>query len=174
MILAFTSFRMAMAFALLGGASASIADACPSSDEIDELRRQLAKQQAEIGQQQDQIDELRRMLGQQAHMLAAMQSVSPAQGTPSQPSAPVPEASAGAKSPLSVGAGPLTIAPTGYLEYSQVWRSKNVDSGLPTNFAAVPFADTVDGHRRQTLASSAYTRLGLQINGSFSSLRLLG
>jgi len=54
-----------------------------------------------------------------------------------------------------------------------VWRSKNVDSGLPTNFAAIPFEDTVDGHRRQTLASSAYTRLGLQINGNFSNLRLL-
>src|SRR5437764_2932993 len=48
------------------------------------------------------------------------------------------------------------------------------DSGVPTIFAAIPFADTVDVHRSQTLASSAYTRLGLQINGAFSSVRLLG
>jgi hypothetical protein len=174
MILAFRSFRMAIAFALLIGATFSIADACPSSDEIDELRGQLAKQQ-------DQINELRRIVAEQARTLAELQGVSPPRETrsaspipTSQPAAPAPEASASTRSPLSVGVGPLTIAPTGYLEYSEVWRSKNVDSGLPTNFAAIPFADTVDGHRSQTLASSAYTRLGLQLNGAFSSLRLLG
>lgn len=66
------------------------------------------------------------------------------------------------------------VAPGKPLGDPQVWRSRNVDSGLPTNFASVPFADSVDGHRSQTLSSSANTRLGLQINGDFSSLRLLG
>jgi septal ring factor EnvC (AmiA/AmiB activator) len=70
MILAFRSFRMAIALALLSGATFSIADACPSSNDIDELRGQLAKQQAEIRQQQDQINELRRMMGEQARMMA--------------------------------------------------------------------------------------------------------
>jgi hypothetical protein len=35
-------------------------------------------------------------------------------------------------------------------------------------------ADTADGHRNQTLSSAANTRLGLQINGDFSALRLRG
>ena len=185
MILAFRSFRIAIAFALLSGATFSIADACPASDEYHELRGQLAEQQAAITQQQDQINELRRIVSEQARMLGELQSASPARNTPpkpenayaapdrsapptstGQPAAPAPEASA-TQIPLQPGCRPLTITPTGYLEYSQVWRSKNVDSGLPTNFAAIPFADTVDGHRRQTLSSSAYTRLGLQINGSF-------
>jgi hypothetical protein len=190
MMPAFRWFRKTIGLALLSLSAYSRADAAPASDGIDELREQLAKQQTQIAQQQDQINELRRMLTEQALMLSGRQGIardpetSPkiekvSQALPAPPAltgqpAPVPETNAVTGSPLSMGVGPLTIAPTGFLEYSQVWRSKNVDSGLPTNFAAIPFGDTVDGHRRQTLASSAYTRLGLQINGTFSPLRLLG
>jgi hypothetical protein len=178
---------MAIALALLS-ATFSIADAGPAPDDIDELRGQLARQQAEIKHQQDQIDDLRRLMAEQARILADLRGSSPARDTPAKPEMPSAAAAAAvptgqpaplapdasARSPLSIGVGPLTIAPTGFLEYSQVWRSKNVDSGLPTNFAAIPFGDTVDGHRTQTLSGSANTRLGLQINGTFSGLRLLG
>jgi hypothetical protein len=166
---------------LLTGVMFSTAHARPAG-EIDELRAQLAEQQAEIRQQQGQIDELRRMLanlqgGRSAGDTPPKPEKAEASTPPastSQPAAPAVEPGAGARSPLSVGVGPLTIAPTGFLEYSQVWRTKNVDSGLPTNFAAIPFQDTVDGHRSQTISSSAYTRLGLQLDGSFSALRLRG
>jgi hypothetical protein len=174
----------------------SLADICLASEEMDELRGQLAKQQTEIRQQQQQIDELRRILGEQARLLATMQVKPTSEGPPKTKSAyaeldlSVPQTQtsqptqtsqataqpieANARSPLSVGVGPLTIAPTGFLEYSQVWRSRNVDSGEPTNYAAIPFGDTVDGHRTQTLSSAANTRLGVQVNGNFSALRLLG
>jgi hypothetical protein len=87
--------------------------------------------------------------------------------------AATPSAETG-KSPLVIGIGPIELAPTGFIEYSQVWRSKTVTSGLPTNFAAIPFDNTVEGHRGQTLASAANSRVGLQINAAASRLRLLG
>ena len=47
-------------------------------------------------------------------------------------------------------------------------------SGLPTNFAAIPFNDTVEGHRRQTLSSAANSRIGMQLDATVSSLKILG
>ena len=82
--------------------------------------------------------------------------------------------SAPVRAPLTFELGGATISPTGFLDFSQVWRSKTVTSGLPTNFAAIPFNDTVLGRRRQTLSSAAYTRLGLEINTRVLGFDVLG
>jgi hypothetical protein len=156
------------------------------SQEIQQLRMQVAAQQ-------EQIDELRRMLQEQTKAPAAMSS-----GPPISPPAskhedvtvgvrrnvPSPEQSTTiaeasnptptAKSPLAIGVGPIVLAPTGFIEYSQVWRSKTVTSGLPTNFASIPFDNTVEGNRSQTLSSAANSRLGLQLNAIISRIHLLG
>jgi hypothetical protein len=75
---------------------------------------------------------------------------------------------------LAIGSGPVVLAPTGFIDYSQVWRSKTVTSGLPTNFAAIPFNNTVEGQRRQTLSSAANSRLGMELSATVSGLRILG
>lgn len=76
--------------------------------------------------------------------------------------------------PLSFELGGATITPTGFVDFSQVWRSKAVTSGLPTNFAAIPFNNTVLGHRRQTVSSAANSRLGMQINTRVLGFDVLG
>ncbi len=194
MTFAFPKLRVGIVPLSLIVATCSFTDVCFASDDTAELRGQLAKQQTEIRQQQQQIDELRQMLAQQARVLAALQEGKPVGEAPaksgsayaerdrSAPTAPptqagqtaAPPIEASARSPLSVGSGPLTIAPTGFLEYSQVWRTRTVDSGEPTSFASIPYHDTVDGHRTQTLSSAANSRLGVQVNGDFAALRLLG
>jgi hypothetical protein len=76
--------------------------------------------------------------------------------------------------PLSFELGGVAITPTGFIDFSQVWRSKTVTSGLPTNFAAIPFNNTVLGHRRQTLSSAANSRLGVRINTRVLGFDMLG
>jgi hypothetical protein len=76
--------------------------------------------------------------------------------------------------PLSFELGGATITPTGFADFAQVWRSKTVTSGLPTNFAAIPFNNTVLGHRRQTISSAANSRLGMQINTHVLGFDVLG
>jgi hypothetical protein len=161
----------------------------PLQDEVEELRKQVAAQQ-------EQINELRRLLENQSKLLAAMpeRSVQPRPAIMSehavdatetavsvqtevgkQPAtARAPHAIEGGKSPLTIGIGPVVLTPTGFIDYSQVWRSKTVTSGLPTNFAAIPFNNTVEGQRRQTLSNAANSRLGMQLNATLSGLRILG
>lgn len=91
------------------------------------------------------------------------------------PAAPSPEPKLeAAKESQALEIGGVAIAPTGFVDFSQVWRSRTVSSGLPTNFAGIPFKDTVDGHRRQTLSSAANSRLGVQVNTAFDGIRLMG
>ena len=47
-------------------------------------------------------------------------------------------------------------------------------AGRPTNFSAIPFNNTVPGHRRQTLSSAANTRLGMQMNTRVLGFDVLG
>ena len=78
------------------------------------------------------------------------------------------------KAPLSFELGGVTITPTGFINFAQVWRSKAVTSRLLTNFAAIPFNNTVLGHRRQTLSSAQNTRLGLRLNTRVLGWNVLG
>ena len=173
---------------LLLSATRSIAFAESNvQNEIEQLRKQIAAQQ-------EQINELRRMLQAQSEMLNATtgRTVEPKSSSPTHsliqaPAAaasgiPSEQASTGGsnrtvgdgRSPLTLGVGPVTLTPTGFIDYSQVWRSKTVTSGLPTNFAAIPFNNTVEGNRRQTISSAANSRLGMQLNTTVSNLLILG
>jgi hypothetical protein len=151
-------------FLLLSGNRPTVFAQSGVRDEIEQLKKQVAAQQ-------QQINELRRMLEAQAKLLAKA-----APGTSTEPPAApaLDRAGESAKAPLPLEFGGVAIAPTGFVDFSQVWRSKRVGSGLPTNFASIPFKDRVDGHRRQTLSSAANSRLGMQINTTFSGIRLLG
>jgi hypothetical protein len=148
-------------------------------EEIDRLK-------AQVRLQQEQIDELRKRLDAQQKLLEKAPPAPPVATSPprrlpdpSPSPAPLPAAttlpdSAPAKSPLFFQLGGVTITPTGFIDFSQLWRSKTVTSGLPTNFAAIPFNNTVLGHRRQTLSSAANTRLGFQADTRVYGVDVLG
>jgi hypothetical protein len=151
-------------FLVLSGNHCTVFAQSGVRDEIEQLKKQVAAQQ-------EQIDELRRMLQPQTKLPVKALPVTSEAG----PAAPSPERLVeAAKAPQPLEIGGVAIAPTGFVDFSQVWRSKTVSSGLPTNFAAIPFNNTVEGHRRQTLSSAANTRLGVQINTAISGIRLLG
>jgi hypothetical protein len=78
------------------------------------------------------------------------------------------------KAPLSFQLGGVAITPTGFLDFMQVWRSDVVSSGLPTNFAGIPFSNTVFGERRQTISSAANSRMGAQIDTKAFGAYVLG
>jgi len=142
-------------------------------DEIERLR-------LEVRRQREEIDQLRKRLDEQEKLLDKMHSVTSA-GTTEAPSTPAPPPatpalpdSAPVKGPLSLKLGGLTLTPTGFLDYLQVWRSKTDPSGLATNFAGIPFNNTVLGHRRQLLASAANSRLGVKITTRVLGFDVLG
>src|SRR4051794_40745118 len=166
-----------------------------TKEDIQQLQKLLAAQQEQIAAQQKQINDLRSLLNDQSKVQATQvgalerpsilnhepektgplglpeRTIGAGEQSAATPSGQQTEAGGSA---IAAHLGPITIAPTGFVDYSQVWRSKTVTSGLPTNFAAIPFKDTVEGHRRQTLASAANSRIGMQINATVSSLKILG
>jgi hypothetical protein len=143
-----------------------------AQDEIEALK-------AQIRRQQEQIDDLRKRLD--AHLLQETSPACDMTTAPASPPAPAQQPkypalrdSAPVEAPLSFELGGATFTPTGFFDFSQVWRSKTVTSGLPTNFAAIPFNNTVLGHRRQTLSSAANTRLGVRLNTRVLGVDVLG
>jgi hypothetical protein len=136
---------------------------------LNELRNELESLKAQVRAQQDEISELRKRLnGQQSQATRSVPPVLPAtQGPALKKSSPV-------EGPLSVKIGGASLTPTGFVDFSQVWRSKTVTSGLPTNFAGIPFNNTVLGHRNQTLSSAANSRIGLQVNTRVLGADVLG
>ena len=136
----------------------------PGQDEIEQLKDLVRKQQ-------EQIDALRKRLDAQQVIL---ESIRPTPVATQAPTAPAPRDSAPAKAPLYFELGGVTIIPTGFIDFSQVWRTRTVTSGLPTYFAAIPFSNTVLGHRGQTLSSAAHTRLGMRMNTRVSGFDVLG
>jgi hypothetical protein len=161
-----TKFACFAALMLTLQAGGTRAAAQPGSQsEIEALRQQIAAQQ-------EQINELRRLLDTHGRMLAkAFPAPEPVPAA--LPPHPGP-ASETVKAPTSINLGGIALTPTGFLEFSQVWRSRTVASGFPTNFAAIPFNNTVDGNRKQTLATAANTRLGMQLNTTAFGLHVLG
>src|SRR5580658_6727116 len=143
-------------------------------EEIERLKTQVRIQEQEIEELRQRLDAQQKLLERLLPLPAVTQApVSPSAPAQSTAAAALPD-SAPVKGPLSFQLGSVTITPTGFINFDQVWRSKTVTSGLPTNFAAIPFNNTVLGHRRQTLSSAQNTRLGLQMNTRVFGFDVLG
>ena len=151
-------------------------------DEIQRLKSMLAAQQEQINELRNLVQSQQRLIEQILPRTGAARVQAPAADAPpgstaqsgAVAGAPALKDSAPAKSPLSLRIGGLRLTPTGFFDLSQVWRSKTVTSGLPTDFAAVPFNNTVFGNRRQTLSSAANSRIGLQMGTRVLGFDVLG
>ncbi|MGH9481681.1 MAG: hypothetical protein ACRD1L_06280 [Terriglobales bacterium] len=69
-------------------------------------------------------------------------------------------------SPLSFQIGALQFAPGGFLDFTTVFRSTNVGSGIGTNFASIPYSNTVPGRLTELRESAQNSRLSLKVSGS--------
>jgi hypothetical protein len=169
------------------------------SHEIAWLRAQLAAQQAQIDQLRKELQEQRAWLQQSRVNVATSASSSPggsdlAAGETGQParSAPVkPVVVANATSatpstsqllsdgepktsPLSFGIGSTRITPVGFMDFTAVFRSKNVGSGLGTSFGTVPFEDSVNGNLWEYRLSAQNSRLGARLDSNVKGFDVLG
>src|SRR5262245_20892765 len=144
-----------------------LAPATSARDEIERLK-------AQVRIQQEQIDELRKRLDAQQRLIESLLPPAPAAASASPQPTPTPANSAPVNGPLFIELGAVSIIPTGFIDFSQLWRSKTVTSGLPTSFGSVPFNNTVLGHRRQTISSAANTRLGFRMKTRVRRTDVLG
>ncbi len=168
--------------------------------EIEELKRQIARQQQQLSEQQKQLEELRLMLLEQ-HKLLAGAPADPrkqaAAGAPTPPStqllgqvastAPViPAAAAPApalpktqeeatrdSSPLSFHIGSAYITPLGFMDFTGVWRSTAPGTGIGTNFGSIPFGNTTQGNLTELRLSTQNSRIGARVDAIVKGARIL-
>src|SRR5487761_138468 len=77
-------------------------------------------------------------------------------------------------SPLSVNIGGAQFTPGGFLDFTSVWRSTNVGSGIGTAFGAIPFANTAAGNLSELHFSAQNSRLALKVTARPSNFNLTG
>jgi len=77
-----------------------------------------------------------------------------------------------AQSPLQVKVGSLTFTPGGFLDFTSVYRTTAVGSGIGTNFAAIPYNNTAAGRMSEFRESAQNSRLTLKVSAAPAGLDL--
>lgn len=81
---------------------------------------------------------------------------------------------ASAQSPLSFQIGALQFSPGGFLDFTTVYRSTDVGSGIGTNFASIPYSNTVAGRVTELRLSAQNSRLSLKVSGKHDNTDVYG
>ncbi|HVP48489.1 MAG TPA: hypothetical protein VMT32_17965 [Bryobacteraceae bacterium] len=184
----------------LAGDKQGAAPADSASQEVSQLKVQLADQQR-------QIEELRTALQK---LLASKPTSSgedvtpPANTAPSAPGVPqlgqvasttpivpaapavkaplvfpMPAAAAQQQnvvpeSPLQIHIGSATITPVGFMDFTGVFRTTNPGSGIGTNFGSVPYNTGTTGNISEFRLSAQNSRLGIRVDANVKGASVLG
>ncbi|MGB7758475.1 MAG: hypothetical protein WBL61_01525 [Bryobacteraceae bacterium] len=161
-----------------------LAQGSAQTDDIAKLREQIAAQQKQLDEQRQALETAQKALesaqkaidSQQKLLdrLVAAQSAPVAAPTQSAVNLPAEQAAPAAEvdnkgrpfSPLAFHIGGADFAPGGFMDFSTVWRSNDIGSGVATSFASVPFSNTVAGRMDEFRSSAANSRLTLTITDS--------
>ena len=154
---------------------------CPAqgsaqTDDIAKLREQIAAQQKQLDQQRQALEAAQKALSSAQASIDSQQKLldrlvaapSAPAAAPRQP-AVAPPATAELDpvgrpiSPLAFHIGGADFAPGGFMDFSNVWRSTNIGSGVATSFAGVPFSNTAAGRIQEFRSSAANSRVTLTI-----------
>ncbi|HEY7402606.1 MAG TPA: hypothetical protein VIB39_03725 [Candidatus Angelobacter sp.] len=164
-----------MALAQSSGSGGGQASGSSVADELKALREAITSQQAQIAQQQQQIQNLQQQLqdktsGTPRVADAALHSATPASAT----TTVVQETEKPKESPLSFRIGGTEFTPGGFVDFENVFRTTNTGSNIATNFGAIPFSNTVQGHLSEYRATGQYSRYNLKVTGTYGANKVTG
>lgn len=175
-----------------------------SSQELQQLRQQIAQQQEAIKKLQQSVQQQQQLLDKATQNAAApaaastdgtatATAVTPADAAPGKSGQPelVPVSNVahprlapmtrGAQhdiatrpSPLSISIGNTTFTPLGFVDATFFARSTNVGSGIGTSFTAVPYNNGAAGRISETNFSTQNSRIGFRVDSTFLGAKVLG
>jgi hypothetical protein len=134
-----------------------------------ERSRELEAQRAALREQQQRMKKLEEQL-RAAHTATASLTLTPVAA--SSVATPRPDASSQGyssgdverKSPLSFKIGSADFTPGGFADFTSVFRSTNVGSGIGTSFGSIPFNNTAQGRLTESRFSAQNSRVSLKVN----------
>lgn len=68
-----------------------------------------------------------------------------------------------ASAPMYFRIGQAEITPVGFADFTAVWRSSNVGSGIGTGFPGIPFGNTLAGNESEFRFSEQNSRIGFKV-----------
>src|SRR5260221_13634431 len=146
--------------------------------EIKALREAMAAQQQQIAQQQQQIEKLQK------------QAAAPQQDSSSADAGRLVNASLNTNGPVNVAARPLQdkpkesplsfrigaadFTPGGFVDFENIFRSTNTGFVTATNFWAIPFSNTVQGHLTEYRSTGQYSRFNIKTHAKYGENDVTG
>ena len=172
---------------MLGQTTTSTEPSAPSiADEVKALQDALTAQQKQIAQQREQIQKLEQQVAAgknvaanndstSAHVVNASLTTPRATNPAAQPvSDAAPQTEKPKESPLSFRIGGADFTPGGYVDFENVFRSTNTGNVAGTNFWAIPFSNTVQGHLTEFRSTGQYSRFNLKTSAKYGKNDITG
>ena len=179
--------------------NSSISSVPANSNEIEEMKVDLARQQREILDLQKTVDRQQKLIEQLLHFSATTKPVEESTAAIIQPAAttlqptgtaavgPPPAESSAVEpirkvkdskqdngSPLTFRLGNIYLTPAGFFDFTTFIRDRNVGSGLGTNFGGIPSSNTPAGNLSEFRFSAQNSRLALRLDTNFRGNDVLG
>ncbi len=153
--------------------------------EIEELRREVAASRPANGVSTEHDQELAAasaaaLLNSGTHALAASSSSSAATQPAFEPASTAPvgaqqgTGTESADAPVSLHFGNGSLTPGGWADFTAIYRSTDVGSGLGTSFAAIPYNNTVTGELSETRFTAQGSRITLRADETFGGTKVFG
>lgn len=186
---------LALGSTILAGAQTAPPAATPESSvtrQLEEARRQLAEQAALLRQMREQLAEQGQAIEQlrqaQSHTLsgssadaARLQAAAQSLKAAPQPAAPAAVAAAQSAAPktdqpadLFLRIGNARLTPGGWADFTAIYRSTDVGSGLGTTFQSIPYNNTTAGGLSEVRFTAQGSRLSLRLDENLRKARVLG
>jgi len=167
-----------------------------NSDDVAQLKAQLAQQQKQIEELTRRLDALSkpeqpgRTEASTQGNAAGPRTLDPAtrplvaSTSPIFPNTPPPSpititppsqaSTSDTSSPLQFKLGDAYFTPVGFLDMTSVTRSTNPGSGIGTNFGSIPYSNTQTGSIGETRLSPQNSRIGMRVDTGFKDYKVMG
>ncbi|HVV43895.1 MAG TPA: hypothetical protein VHC72_01780 [Bryobacteraceae bacterium] len=187
--------------ALAQNATAGKAGKADPQQDIANLRALIAAQQKQLDALRHTLDEQQRRLDQAAPAasapaplpnrgqvasitpifpaaapatLAAIPAIPTPQAAPASASNSNPcEAPPDAKVPAYIRLGDTCVIPVGFMDMTAVWRDKDLGSSIGTNFASIPYNNTLASRLSEFRFSPQNSRLGFRADGNWKGAHFM-
>jgi len=74
----------------------------------------------------------------------------------------------------SFNIGDAVFTPGGFVDFENIFRTTNTQNNIATNFAAIPYSNTAQGHLTEYRATAQYSRFNLKIEDKVGANDVLG
>ncbi|MEO5926165.1 MAG: hypothetical protein ABIR70_20250 [Bryobacteraceae bacterium] len=125
----------------------------------------------EMQQVLDLLKTLQAKVDQQQRRIEQLEGRTPVVAAAAKPPAVAPPSEATA---LQLKVGDTSITPVGFMDLTNTFRSTNAGTSLQSNFASIPYNNTVAGRLTEDKLTVANSRIGFRVDTKVKGLNVLG